>query len=93
MTNWKLREIDLELIMHSSYSLEYKLSDLFPSLLDTFAGEKDESKEAWEDQLSKFLANRNRDLYDIGIINLHSYWHEENRCLFLSKSNNSNCAK
>jgi len=60
MTRQKLRELGWEVLMHPPYSPDLAPSDyhLFLSMANNFADEKFASREACENRLSQFFANR-----------------------------------
>ena len=62
--------------MHPPYSPDLAPSDyhLFLSMANTFAGEKFASREACENRLSQFFANRDKGFYERGIMILPSKW-------------------
>jgi len=59
--------------MHPPYSLDLAPSDyLFLSMANNFAGEKFASREACENRLSQFFANRDEGFYERGVMKLPS---------------------
>jgi len=78
VTRQKLRELGWEVLMHPPYSPDLAPSDyhLFLSMANDFAGEKFASREACENRLSQFFANRDEGFYERGIMKLPSKWQQ-----------------
>ncbi|OAD54130.1 Histone-lysine N-methyltransferase SETMAR [Eufriesea mexicana] len=78
LTRQKLQELGWEVLMHPPYSPDLVPSGyhLFLSMANNFAGEKFASREACENRLSQFFANRDKDFYERGIMELPSKWQQ-----------------
>jgi len=78
VTRQKLRELGWEVLMHPPYSPDLTPSDyhLFLSMANNFASEKFASREACENRLSQFFANRDEGFYERGIMELPSKWQQ-----------------
>ena len=78
VTRQKLRELGWEVLMHPPYSPDLAPSDyhLFLSMANDLAGEKLTSREACENRLSQFFANRDKSFYERGIMKLPSKWQQ-----------------
>ncbi|KAG5308008.1 SETMR methyltransferase, partial [Acromyrmex insinuator] len=78
VTRQKLRELDWEVLMYPPYSPDLTSSDyhLFLSMANDFAGEKFALREACENRLSQFFANRDEGFYERGIMELPSKWQQ-----------------
>ncbi|QQP53934.1 Putative DD34D transposase, partial [Caligus rogercresseyi] len=74
----KLRELGWEVLIHPPYCLDLAPSDyyLFLSMVNYFASEKLASREACENRLSHFFANRDEGFYERGIMKLPSKWQQ-----------------
>ena len=78
MTRQKLQELGWEVLMHPPYrSPDLTPNDyhLFLSMAN-FASEKFASREACENRLSQFFANRDEGFYERGIMELSSKWQQ-----------------
>lgn len=75
-THKKLRELVWEILMHPPYSPDLAPSDyrLFRSLQNSLNGVKLTSKEACENHLSQFLAQKTQKFYSDGIMILPQKW-------------------
>jgi len=73
---FKLKEIGWEVLMHPPYSLDLAPSDyyLFRSLQNSLSGVKLISKEACENHLSQFFAQKSQKFYSNGIMVLSQKW-------------------
>ena len=67
-----------EVLLHPPNSLDLAPSDyhLFLSMANDLAGEKLTSREACENRLSQFFANRDKSFYERGIMKLPSKWQQ-----------------
>lgn len=76
MTRQKLRELGWEVLMHPPYSPDLAPSDyhLFRSLQNSLNGLKLTSKEACENHLSQFFAQKTQKFYTDGIMALPEKW-------------------
>ena len=77
LATWqKLRELDWEVLMHPPYSPDLAFSDyhLFRSLQNSLNGVKLASREACENHLSQFFAQKSRKFYTDGIMALPEKW-------------------
>jgi len=78
VTRQKLRELGWKVFMHSPYNPNLAPSNyhLFLSMANNFAGEKFASREACENPLSQFFANRDEGFYERSIMELPSKWQQ-----------------
>lgn len=77
-TRQKLRQLGWEVLMHPPYSPDLAPSDyhLFLSIANDFAGENFASREACENRLDQFFANKDKSFYERGIMKLPSKWQQ-----------------
>ncbi|CAK9834554.1 Histone-lysine N-methyltransferase SETMAR [Anthophora retusa] len=78
VTRQKLRELGWEVLLHPPYSPDIAPSDyyLFRSLQNSLTGVKLATREACENHLSQFFANRDKDFYERGLMKLPSKWQQ-----------------
>ncbi|CAD6999607.1 unnamed protein product [Ceratitis capitata] len=78
VTRQKHRELGWEVLMHPPYSPNLAPSDyhLFLSMANAVNDEKLASREACENWLSEFFANRDAAFYERGIMKLASRWQQ-----------------
>ncbi|CAD6994020.1 unnamed protein product [Ceratitis capitata] len=76
VTRQKLRELGWEVILHPPYSPDLAPSDyhLFLSMANYLGGEEMASREACENRLTQFFANKEKVFYEEGVMMLPFQW-------------------
>ncbi|CAD6994021.1 unnamed protein product [Ceratitis capitata] len=76
VTRQKLRELGWEVILHPPYSPDLAPSDyhLFLSMANYLGGEEMASREACENRLTQFFANKDKVFYEGGVMMLPLQW-------------------